>query len=108
MKDEMLEVVARGGGWVSLSEVGARGHDATTVAKMAGEILRLRTLPVIATCGECRWCHPSEVCMHPKAHAEMEIDGCACTPPAWCPMRGWHRRNPSGSMTTPSAWVPTA
>ncbi len=42
MSDEMLAVIARGGGWVSMSEVGARGHSATTVAKMAREILRLR------------------------------------------------------------------
>lgn len=48
-------------------------------------------LPVLRTCGECRWCHPSEVCMHPKAHAEHEIDGCALPPPSWCPYRGVDR-----------------
>lgn len=52
------------------------------------EIDRLRALPVLRTCGECRWCHPSEACTHPKAHAEHEIDGCALPPPSWCPQRG--------------------
>lgn len=54
----------------------------------ADAVLRL---PVIPTCGEYRWCHPSEVCTHPKAHAEHEIDGCAMPPPSWCPMRGGAR-----------------
>ncbi len=48
----------------------------------------VRALPVIATCGECRWCHETEACMHPRAHAEHEIDGCAMLPPSWCPLRG--------------------
>ena len=48
----------------------------------------LRRLPVIATCGECRWCHPTEVCAHERAHIEYEIDGCTLPPPDWCPLRG--------------------
>lgn len=48
----------------------------------------VRALPVIATCGECGWCHATEVCMHQRAHAEREIDGSAMPPPSWCPLRG--------------------
>lgn len=64
---------------------------ATVVPDMAAliaEIDALRRLPVIATCGECRWCHPSEVCTHERAHIEQEIDGSDRTPPEWCPLRG--------------------
>jgi hypothetical protein len=58
------------------------------VRALAAEV---RALPVLRTCGECRWCHPSEVCTHPKAHTEHEIDGCALPPPSWCPLRGGKR-----------------
>lgn len=56
--------------------------------RLRAELDRLRRLPVIATCGECRWCHATEVCMHPRAHREDEIDGCGMPPPEWCPLRG--------------------
>lgn len=52
------------------------------------EIDALRRLPVIRTCGGCRWCHPTEVCAHARAHIEQEIDGSDRTPPEWCPLRG--------------------
>ena len=55
---------------------------------MGAEIDALRRLSVIETCGECRWCHPSEVCTHERAHIEYEIDGSDRTPPEWCPLRG--------------------
>lgn len=68
-----------------------RGGVSATISEtrdLLAEIDRLRALPVIQTCGECRWCHETEVCMHSRAHAEYEIDGCAMPPPSWCPLRG--------------------
>lgn len=56
--------------------------------KVEEENAALRRLSVIRTCGECRWCHPSEVCAHARAHIEQEIDGSDRTPPEWCPLRG--------------------
>lgn len=56
-------------------------------AELLDAIDALRRLPVIRTCGECRWCHPTDVCAHARAHIEQEIDGCALPPPEWCPLR---------------------
>lgn len=58
------------------------------VSDLLTKIDKLRRLPVISVCGECRYCHVSGVCMHQSAHAEHEIDGVACEPPDWCPLRG--------------------
>lgn len=44
-------------------------------------------LPVIQTCGECKHCHTTGVCMHQRAHPVYEIDGCDHPPPSWCPLR---------------------
>ena len=30
-------------------------------------------LPVIQSCGECRWCHETGVCMHDRAHHAERI-----------------------------------
>lgn len=78
-RDELADVL-RGGDFRGL------GADFGHACKRLADAVR--ALPVIATCGECRWCHATEVCMHPRAHAEREIDGCAMPPPSWCPLRG--------------------
>lgn len=84
-ENDRREMVTHGG----CQHLKERGPQLTKLLKaMGAEIVRLHSLPVLRTCGECRWCHPSEVCMHPKAHAENEIDGCALPPPSWCPLRG--------------------
>lgn len=62
-----------------------------TIERLTREVETLRKLPVIATCGDCRWCHPTEVCAHERAHIEHEIDGSDRTPPEWCPLRGGAR-----------------
>ena len=65
-----------------------RARDAVRICDESRARTRAPADRVSETCGECRWCHPSEVCMHPKAHAEHEIDGCALPPPSWCPRQG--------------------
>jgi hypothetical protein len=62
--------------------------DGLRLRDLLDEIDALRRLPVIAMCGDCRWCHPTEVCTHERAHIEQEIDGSDRTPPSWCPLRG--------------------
>lgn len=59
-----------------------------TNSTIAEDIKALVSLPVLTRCGDCRWCHSSEVCMHPKAHPDQEIDGSSMPPPTWCPLRG--------------------
>lgn len=75
---EIVASIERGDTW-----------DRTAVA-LVREVQRLRALPVLATCGECRWCHESAggTCMHDRAHIEHEIDGADRPPPTWCPLRG--------------------
>lgn len=65
--------------------------------ELLAEIDRLRALPVLRTCGECRWCEPVSVppqpsCQHPRtlsAHSigymPVNVDA---APPSWCPLRG--------------------
>lgn len=50
----------------------------------------VRALPVIATCGDCGWCHKGrrDACMHDRAHVELEIESRLAEPPSWCPLRG--------------------
>lgn len=55
---------------------------------MGAEIVRLRALPVIATCGDCRWLSlvgRDCVCTHLGRAAMTKQDE---TPPTWCPKRG--------------------
>lgn len=58
---------------------------------------RLRALPVLRTCGDCRWCEPvswppSPSCQHPRTLAAHQIGympvNVDATPPATCPLRG--------------------
>ena len=73
---------------------GAQGQHA--VCRLRAELREVKAerdalhrLPVIATCGDCRWCHlNTESCSHERAHIEDEIDGSDRTPPEWCPLRG--------------------
>lgn len=72
----------------------ARGPQLNALLRALGaEVVRLRRLPVIATCGECAWHRITHVfgdrvdyCGHPSAH-NGDVDG-DTAPPTWCPLRG--------------------
>lgn len=98
MTPELLRAIASGSYWISDShEIGAFDVNGTTTASaMAAEIDRLRTLPVIATCGECGHASPrsrqSHLCDHPDVYDVpdpmlLTIDH-DTAPPARCPLRG--------------------
>ena len=88
---EIRESIARGDVWErAVSELLAM------LDRLRAEIDRLRALPVIATCGECKyrddagvhresqeWCdHPR---LRPGPDAPVSSDA---APPEWCPLRG--------------------
>lgn len=50
----------------------------------------VRALPVIVTCGECRWCSgsmPLRVTWCRRDEERRDVDS-GDAPPSWCPMRG--------------------
>jgi len=65
---------------------------------LLAEIDALRRLPVIATCGDCRWplddndyatyTDPNWICSHKKAPAHADLSSDPVPPPSWCPLRG--------------------
>ena len=60
---------------------------------MGAEIVRLRRLPVIATCYDCAHAETSphaDVCVHPAAGGRVEHGG-KLPPPGHCPLRGGAR-----------------
>jgi hypothetical protein len=64
------------------------------VGELIAEVDRLRSLPVIPTCGECRHLYRrGRSCEHPNATTPGEarhVDP-SHEPPSWCPWRGGGR-----------------
>ena len=73
----------------------ARGPEVTRLLRaLAAEVRRLRSLPVIATCGECGWCHRepvrggwTHICENPNAPEQDLVVESTSAPPDWCPLR---------------------
>jgi hypothetical protein len=58
---------------------------------LRAEVLRLRGLPVIATCGDCGWNAADLVtdhCVHDDRDTESDAVDVREAPPSWCPLRG--------------------
>lgn len=97
------ETLTRDGVEVVIDEARAHvEHDAwlcrgtrRTMGVLLAEIERLRSLPVLPTCGECGWQTSAlskkraviHVCRKSKAR---EID-LSAAPPSWCELRGGER-----------------
>jgi hypothetical protein len=68
----------------------AAAHD--DVYALRAEVLRLRSLPVIATCGDCGWALGATETRCALAPDEAREIGRAIdpdsVPPDWCPLRG--------------------
>lgn len=72
---------------------GPRSEQAAAIRRLAAEVLRLRSLPVLRTCGACPAFAVSEDSGEECAHvsvlgANVQPVRADASPPAWCPLRG--------------------
>ena len=93
MTPDEIEMVRRSA--VTLEATGdARAADLAKVYRaLLTEIDRLRSLPVIATCGACPAFAVSELSGEECGHMSLDLGtlhrvDAAKAPPSWCPLRG--------------------